>query len=167
VKASRVLYAAAVAVFVSGMIVAVFGVRTRYACGDEPTFTTSFQVADAACNPRGLSPELAPRQAPKSDHRWGERVAIAFGSFLVMVVLFRLASRPDDLQAGREALLAGLGRWGHEDVAMDRGRSGTIRARIGVLVYSVDRLANRDRPGRYRRYPVAEGAASRQGDLVT
>ena len=85
---SRVFYAAAGLVVVGALLVAVFGMRTRYGCSEErEPFTTSFQVADNVCN--RVSPALAPHEPPQAFHRWGERIAIvAIAGILAVVLLW-------------------------------------------------------------------------------
>jgi hypothetical protein len=88
VRAARILYAIAALVVFGGLLVAVFGVRTRYACQEDGVaFTTSAQEADSVCNPPGLSPLLAPRETPFGDHRWPQRVTIVAVVMIVAVIL--------------------------------------------------------------------------------
>ena len=87
-RAARILYAIAAVVVLGGLLFAVFGLRTRYACEEDGVpFTTSARVADHVCDPPGLSPRLVPRMSPLADHRWPQRVTVVAGAMIFSVIL--------------------------------------------------------------------------------
>jgi hypothetical protein len=71
-------------VLVSGLAIAVFGIRNRYSCEGGSPFTTSRAVAKSRC------PSLVP---VTTDERVEIRWLILTGTFLCGAIVLRLGSR--------------------------------------------------------------------------
>jgi hypothetical protein len=95
VRSSRIYYGFAVLLIVAAVAFVIVAMPTRWVCNTEPPSPTRAS-AEAAC----AATDLMPAGVVRTDHRWGPRLAAAFGAVFLALFGLRLGSSASERARG-------------------------------------------------------------------